>query len=84
MAIKESAVRNKERDRFIIFLERNQRFGTTYLSHLQGLLDYLDTLEKRQTNSPETLISCQKMTPGENPKAVIQHHNRSGILQSHM
>jgi hypothetical protein len=42
------------------FLVSEQRFGTICLSHLQGL----ETLKMGQTNSPETLVSYQKTTPG--------------------
>jgi hypothetical protein len=36
------------------FLVRNQRFGTTCLSHLQGL-EVNETLKMGQTSTPETL-----------------------------
>ena len=32
--------------------------------------------------SPETLVSYQKLTPGKNTKAFIQHYNREWSLQS--
>jgi hypothetical protein len=44
------------------FLVYNQRFGNTYLSHLQG-----------QTSVPEMLVIHQKFTPGYNPKTFKQH-----------
>ena len=50
------------RRRFV--LVRNQRFGTTSLSHLQGLqnplLIHLETLKIGQISSPETLVPYQK------------------------
>jgi hypothetical protein len=58
------------------FLVRNQRFGTTCLSHLQGL-EVNETLKIGQTSSTETLVSYQKMTPGKNPKNFLQHYHRS-------
>ena len=60
------------------YLVRYRRFGTTCMSHLQGLvvihnlLDYHETLKIRHTNSPETLVSDQIMTPGKTPKTFIQ------------
>jgi hypothetical protein len=33
--------------------------------------------------SPETLVSCQRMTRGNNPEPFIQDNNQGDILQSH-
>ena len=59
-------------------VKKNQRFGTTRLSHLQGLeviqenfIDYLEALRMGQTSSPETLVYYQNMTPRKNPKTYI-------------
>jgi hypothetical protein len=53
------------------FLVRNQRFGTTCLSHIQGrsFLVQLETLKMDQTSNPETLVSYQKTTPDKTQKA---------------
>jgi hypothetical protein len=42
------------------FLVYVQRFGITYLSHLQGL--FPKTLQMGQTSDPETLVIHQKVT----------------------
>jgi hypothetical protein len=66
------------RRRFV--LVRNQRFGTTSLSHLQGLqnplLIHLETLKIGQISSPETLVPYQKKKKRRRIKTQKTLHNK--------
>jgi hypothetical protein len=37
-----------------------------------------------QTSDPETLVTHQKLTPGNNPKKFKQHYDHGGSLQLHI
>jgi hypothetical protein len=43
----------------------------------------MDHPEERTDISPETLVSCQRMMPSNNPEAFKQDNSHSESLQSH-
>jgi hypothetical protein len=60
------------------FLVRNERFGTTCLSHLQGLV-HLETLKMGQTSSPETLVETLKMGQTSSPETLVSYQKRRRV-----
>ena len=53
-------------------LVMDQRFGTTYVSHHQGLSVTLMVVMMGHISSLETLVHDQRKRPSKNPKTFIQ------------